>query len=171
MPAERQSLRQTVTEQFLKFYLHPDTKLMLPIGQITEVLKIKFGSIVPLPQMPSWVMGVYNWRGDILWMVDLADLVGLQPWYRHSSPARHTAVVLSPHRERPDRRNVHLGLVVSRIEDLVTCEVGTVRSASDLRINARLGSFLKGYWLESGEAILILDGKAIATAMPQSSTD
>ncbi len=173
MPAKPQSLDRTAAEQFLKFYLHPDTRLMLPITQITEVLKIQFGHIVPLPQMPSWIMGVYNWRGDILWMVDLADLLGLEPWYRHSPRSHHTAVVLSPNRERRDRSsNAHLGLVVSSIEDLVACEVGAIQSALGLRINARLGSFLQGYWLEpGGEAILALDGKAIAAAMPQNSAD
>ena len=71
-------------KQFLRFFLHPDTNLMLPIKQITEVLKIQFGQIVPIPQMPAWVMGVYNWRGNILWMIDLGHLVGLNSWYQQA---------------------------------------------------------------------------------------
>ncbi len=90
----------TVT-QFLRFQLDPHTKAMLPIDHITEVLKIPFGQIVPIPQMPAWVMGVYNWRGEILWMVDLAHLIGLNSWYQHQGNLLHqTAIVLSPHRQR-----------------------------------------------------------------------
>ncbi len=66
-------------EQFLRFHLVPDTTLMLSITQLTEVLTIPVGQIIPIPHMPAWVMGVYNWRGEILWMVDLGQLVGLTP--------------------------------------------------------------------------------------------
>jgi positive phototaxis protein PixI len=44
--------------QYLKFQLYPDTKAMLPIAQITEVLKIQLKQIMPIPQMPTWVMGL-----------------------------------------------------------------------------------------------------------------
>ncbi|GBF83604.1 chemotaxis signal transduction protein [Aphanothece sacrum FPU3] len=64
-------------EQFLRFDLVPDTTLMLPVAQLTEVLTVPLGQIVPIPHMPPWVMGIYNWRGEILWMVDLGHLLGL----------------------------------------------------------------------------------------------
>jgi positive phototaxis protein PixI len=31
-----------------------------------------------MPHLPPAVMGVYNWRGEILWIVDLAKLLGHQ---------------------------------------------------------------------------------------------
>ena len=161
---------RTTAKQFLKFYLYPDTKVMLPIEQITEVLKIELGQIVPLPQMPSWVMGVYNWRGEILWMVDLSHLIGLEPWYQNQTAhSYHKAIVLSPNKERSDRTdNICLGLVVSRVEDLATCDTKQIQSALGSKVGTRLSNFLQGYWLEpEGEMILALDGKAIAAAMPQ----
>lgn len=157
--------------RFLRFYLHPDTKVMLPVGQITEVLKLQLAQIVPIPQMPSWVMGVYNWRGEILWMVDLAHLLGLEPWYHNQAMRHHTAIVLSPDRESGDRsNNICLGLIVSRIEDLETCQSGQIQSSLNLQVSSQLGRFLRGYWLKpEGEMILALDGKAIAAAMPRNS--
>lgn len=157
--------------KFLRFYLYPDTKVMLSIEQITEVLKIQLGQIVPIPQMPSWVMGVYNWRGEILWMVDLGHLIGLEPWYQNQIRSYHTAIVLSPNKDRRDRiDNICLGLIVSRVEDLQTCDTKQIQSALGSKVGTRLGNFLQGYWLEpEGEMILALDGKAIAAAMPQNS--
>lgn len=159
-------------DQFLRFQLYPDTKAMLPIRQITEVLKIQFGQIVPIPQMPSWVMGVYNWRGDILWMLDLGHLIGLDTWYKHKlNRSNHTAIVLSPHRDSQgnNTNNVHLGLVVAQVEDFATCDKNAIQSNLGSNVSSQLNSFLQGYWLQAdGEMILALNGQAIAVAMPSS---
>lgn len=155
--------------QQLKFRLYPDTQAMLPISQITEVLKLQLVQIVPIPQMPAWVMGVYNWRGDILWMVDLGQLLGLDSWYQHQHErALHTAIVLSPNRQDKQNENqIHLGLVVASVEDLETCDPKAIQTAVDSQTNSHLIDFLQGYWLSpEGAMVLALDGKAIAKAMP-----
>lgn len=169
------SLTEPNSSQFLRFQLYPDTKAMLPIRQITEVLKIQFGQIVPIPQMPSWVMGVYNWRGDILWMLDLGHLIGLDSWYQHKlNRSNHTAIVLSPYRESQgnNTNNIHLGLVVAQVEDFAICEQNAIQSTVSSQVSSRLNNFLQGYWLQpEGEMILALDGQAIAAAMPTRDTD
>lgn len=166
-----QQTLDTTTLQYLKFKLYPHTEAMLPIEQITEVLKIKLVQIMPIPQMPGWVMGVYNWRGDILWMLDLGQLLGLDSWYRYQHDrSNHTAIVLSPHRKEKDNQpKIHLGLVVASVDDLETCELSAIQAGVNSVENSRLSSFLQGYWLKpSGEMILALDGQAIAAAMPTS---
>lgn len=165
------SVSKTEEKQFLRFYLHPDTQLMLPIRQITEVLKIQFGQIVPIPQMPNWVMGVYNWRGDILWMLDLGHLIGLDSWYQQElNRSNHTVIVLSPEQEKAqvnDVQNIHLGLVISHVEDIEMCNPDSIQVATGA-ITSQLQPFLQGYWLKpEGDMILVLDGQAIAAAMPQ----
>ena len=154
----------SATIQQLKFKLYPDTSAMLPIEQITEVIKLQGVQITPIPQMPSWVMGVYNWRGDILWMLDLGHLLGLDSWYGHQHDrASHAAIVLSPNRQAKEK--ICLGLVVAKVEDLENCEPTAIQAA--VNTDSRLTSFLRGYWLKpSGEMVLALDGQAIAAAMP-----
>jgi positive phototaxis protein PixI len=154
----------------LKFQLYPETKAMLPIKQITEVLKIQLAQIMPIPQMPAWVMGVYNWRGDILWMLDLGQLLGLDSWYQQQHDRLlHTAIVLSPEREGNNDNQIHLGLVVARVDDLEACDPAEIQAAFDSQIDSRLNRFLQGYWPQSsGEMVLALDGQAIASAMPRS---
>lgn len=156
--------------QYLKFQLYPDTKAMLPIAQITEVLKIQLRQIMPIPQMPTWVMGVYNWRGDILWMIDLGQLLGLDSWYQHQHERLlHSAIVLSPDREdNQSEHQIHLGLMVAGIDDLATCNGEAIQGTVGSPLNHLVSSFLTGYWLNSsGEMILALDGQAIADAMPR----
>ena len=156
------------SQQHLKFQLYPETRAMLPIKQITEILKIQLAQIMPIPQMPAWVMGVYNWRGDILWMLDLGQLLGLDSWYQQQHDRiPHTAIVLSPEREGNNDNKIHLGLVVAGVDDLETCDPDAIQAALDSPINPRLNRFLQGYWLQSsGEMVLALDGQAIASAMP-----
>ena len=163
-------LSETDEKQFLRFHLYPDTKAMLPIRQITEVLKIKLGQIVPIPQMPAWVMGVHNWRGEILWMLDLGHLMGLYSWYQQEvSHSTQTAIVLAPDRESNSAKsNIQLGLVVSQVADIEMCSPQMIQMAMG-NVSSQLQPFLQGYWLQpSGDMILVLDGQAIVDAMPKS---
>jgi positive phototaxis protein PixI len=155
-------------ERFLRFYLEPDTNAALPVEQIAEVLKIGLGKIVPIPHMPNWVMGAYNWRGNILWMIDLGLLIGFDSWYRQRvSQANYRAIVLSLPAGNNSSELLNLGLVVTGIDDIEWCNTDLIQSPPNAAVTAALAPFLRGYWLNSkNEMILVLDGKAIMSAMP-----
>lgn len=153
-------------EQFLQFQLTPDTTALLPLLQLTEVLTIPNGQIVPIAHMPLCVMGVYNWRGEILWMVDLAQLVGLTPLYQQNpNPSVYRAIVLSiPGDEitSSSHKNHTLGLVINRVEDIELCHQQLIQSPPSSSVNPKLAPFLQGYWLKAnGEILVVLDGEAI----------
>jgi positive phototaxis protein PixI len=159
------------SEEYLRFYLEPNTTALLPVQQLTEVLTIPIGQIVPIFNMPTWVIGVYNWRGEILWMVDLNHLVGLTPWYQQSSStSAHIAVVLNSRSHNATSINAkskQLGLVVNRVEDIELCKQDLIQSPHSSTVTPELVPFLRGYWLKSNREILVvLDGEAIMAAMP-----
>ena len=156
-------------EQFLRFYLEPDTKVMLPVAQMTEVLTIPLGQIIPIPHMPAWVMGVYNWRGEILWMVDLGQMVGLTPWHQQSlKSSAYKAFVVRSVDNTGVSKSKSLGLVISRIEDIEWCDPAEIQSPPASAVEPGLAPFLRGFWLKSdGEILVTLDGEAIMAAMPQ----
>ncbi|MEM8780003.1 MAG: chemotaxis protein CheW, partial [Cyanobacteria bacterium P01_G01_bin.49] len=138
-------------EQFLRFYLVPDTTLLLPVSQLTEVLTVSLNQIVPIPQMPAWVMGVYNWRGEILWMIDLAALLGLTPWHQQPqvNPV-YRAIVLqsvSASSGSANSQRQMLGMVVNRVDDIEWCNPDDIRLLPGTAVTANLGPFLRGYWL------------------------
>jgi positive phototaxis protein PixI len=165
------SYKSGVQEQFLRFRLEADTQVMLPIKQITEVLKIPLGEIVPIPQMPPWVMGVYNWRGEILWIVDLGHLIGFNSWYAQEINSPHyTSVVLSTNRKNSNQENQSekktLGLVITHIEDIEKCDPSLIQSPPASALTTELVPFVQGYWLKHNqEMILTLNGEAIIAAM------
>ncbi|WP_013321244.1 CheW domain-containing protein [Gloeothece verrucosa] len=159
-------------EQFLRFYLVPDTTVILPLTQLTEVLSIPLGQIIPIPQMPSWIMGVYNWRGEILWMVDLGQLLGLTPWHQQSiTSSFYRAIVLHSmsSEQAPTRvKGQVLGLVVSQVEDIEWCNPQEIQSPPASAITPCLAPFLRGYWLKPGGKMMVtLDGEAIMAALPK----
>jgi positive phototaxis protein PixI len=161
-------------EQFLRFYLEPDAAALLPVSQLLEVLKLPMGQIVPIPHMPSWLMGVYNWRGEILWMVDLAELVGLTPCDRQqtSDISTYTAVVLqanlSDRLSVPTAETQTIGLVIERVDDMQWCNADTIQPPPFSAVATPFAPFVRGYQLSGdSEMTPILSIKAIAAAVAQ----
>ncbi|MGB3614706.1 MAG: chemotaxis protein CheW, partial [Elainellaceae cyanobacterium] len=106
---------QPSESQLLQIVL-ADKVMLLPVAYLVEILTVPIGQIVPVFNLPPWIPGVYNWRGDILWTVDLGHLLGLSPWYQQTEyGAKHTIVVLDrPHSKqlRSEERSP-LGLIVN----------------------------------------------------------
>jgi positive phototaxis protein PixI len=161
-------------QQFLRMHLLPDTTAMLPVQQTTEVLTIPIAQVVPIPHMPAWVMGVYNWRGEILWMVDLGQLVGFGSLHQQAtSRSNYTVVVIHNSGQVPGKQQDNqktkkvLGLLVSRIEDIEWCNPDEIQSPPLSAITPELVPFLRGYWLKSnGEILVALDSNSIFAGMP-----
>ncbi len=166
-----------VGEQFLRFHLLPDTNAILPLQQMTEVLSIPIAQVVPIPHMPIWVMGVYNWRGEILWIVDLGQLIGLAPLYQQAtSRSTYTAIVIHSSKQVAKKQQTGsqktgkkmLGLLVNRLEDMEWCNPDEIQSPPLSAVTSELVTFLRGYWLKSnGEILVVLDGDSIIAGMPQ----
>lgn len=158
-------------EQFLRMHLVPNTSVLLPLQQLVEVLSIPISQIVPIPHMPPWTMGAYNWRGEVLWMVDLGHLGGLTPWYAQSTHhSMHSAVVLRVSEEpsATKAKSQLLGLVVDRVEEVEWCDPAMIQQLPSPMVRFELARFLRGYWPKENDAMLaVLDGNAILAAMPK----
>lgn len=161
-------------EKFLRFFLDTDRPVLLPADQLVEILTIPMGQIVPMFQMPAWVMGVYNWRGEVLWMLDLNHFLGLTPWYQQRGyVSKHTVIVLrvqSNHGWSGDEDTVEIGLLVNRVEDMVVFDPAQIQSPSQ-RPDAVPGiePFLQGYWQPSEDDLnLILNGSVLVNALSPS---
>jgi positive phototaxis protein PixI len=157
----------------LRFQLFPSTTCLLPVEALTEILNVPVAAVVPIPDMPAWVMGVYNWRGDILWVVDLGHLVGMPPWYQHSRAVdTHAVVVL---RDRASdmaattRSSGTLGLVVQQVEDIESYLTDSIQLPSPAHPDIQLTPFLQGYWLGSETVLPVFKSSAIFAAMPRQS--
>lgn len=177
---QTQSVSSNEEEQFLRFTLEPDMAALLPLQNLAEVLTIPGKEIVPIFLMPAWVTGVYNLRGEILWVVDLGHLLGLTPCYQQpSASSTFTTIVLNiasstattQSRGTPKIRNQMLGCIISRLEAIEQCDVDQIQPPQLTSAMHGVSPFLQGYWLKSdNEMLAVLNIEAIAAAMPKPET-
>jgi chemotaxis signal transduction protein len=158
VPAPAPDLPATTGEgqRFLRFHLGFEDTALLPVDEVREVLRIAATDILPVPHMPESVLGVYNWRGEIVWMIDLNQLVGfpaIAPNLTATSMA--VAIVLEC-----DAQN--LGLVVPQIEDIEWHDSPNVQPPSAGLFPDRLLPFVQGYLSEASS--MVLNPSAIARA-------
>jgi len=63
-----------------ELHVHVDVggeQYALPVSAVREIGK--FGAITPVPGAPAEVLGVWNLRGDVVAVIDLSRLLGLDP--------------------------------------------------------------------------------------------
>lgn len=102
--------------QFLSFSLTLDNKAILPTANLVEVFNVDPGLIVPIPDMPPGVMGACNWRGQVLWLVDLAYLLGLGAMFdRDFHYPKHSVLIVRS-------QGKLLGLAVNEVGRLMQCD-------------------------------------------------
>ncbi|MEB3211803.1 MAG: CheW domain-containing protein [Leptolyngbyaceae bacterium] len=163
--------RHEQLNQFLRFHLLPNMTAVMPAGQLTEILKVSLSQITPIPHLPEWVFGVYNWRGEILWLVDLGNLLGLTSWRQQENPPSVLSfIVLDSFRESDAsarHENLQLGLLVNRVEDIEWLNIEQLQSPPSSMVTEQLAPFLCGYWLSpNGDTLTLLDGDAIFDRVP-----
>ncbi|NEO28899.1 MAG: chemotaxis protein CheW [Symploca sp. SIO3C6] len=150
-------------QQYLSFHLTLEHQAMLPTRQLSEVFNLDSTQIVPITDMLAAVMGICNHRGEALWLVDLAYLLGLTPLFtqnwRNLNPIKIIVI-----REC----NKLLGLAVYQVDQL---SLYNLRSFQSMPVNdypQSMAFCLQGYNLTpDGKTTIVLDGKAIFDFLSQ----
>ena len=166
----------TDLRQFLKFHLQPNFTAAIEITnneqtigigsdlsppiRVTEIINMQLDLIVPIPHLPPVVIGVYNWRGEILWVVDLSRLLGLtdRTIERHRYNFKPTIAITAT----TGSETKTIGLVVDEISEIEWYRsASTIEPIADLQ-QPELWRWMKGYTgAVAGEKLAILDSRAI----------
>jgi purine-binding chemotaxis protein CheW len=136
--------------QCVTFYVG-EALLGVPIQQIEEINR--HFDLTPVPHGPDYVRGVINLRGEVVTVVDLRTILGLEP----AELTRETRnVIVNFHGE-------HVGLIVDRVADVVAACSGDID-----RLPANLSSadsrFYCGVYKLESELLALLDVEAVLTA-------
>jgi positive phototaxis protein PixI len=142
--------------KFLSLHLGAKDTAVISLEQITEVFQVSLTDICGVPQMPNCVLGIYNWRGEMLWLVDLEEMLGYAPILEAAnSLSSLMAIVL-------EREGKHLGLLVRSLMDIESLDINQMKPASVELFYPGMTPFLKGYFINSAEEMLLnLDATAI----------
>jgi Chemotaxis signal transduction protein len=67
---------EDVAEQsrFLQFALG-EYQLLFPLEKLQEIFSLNLSQVTAVPELASYVMGIYNWRGNLAWLIDLQELL------------------------------------------------------------------------------------------------
>ena len=153
--------------KFLRFYLGagdcPDASMtnsdlaLLEAEIVTEVITISPKELLPVPQMPYCVLGIYSWRSEMLWVVDIENLMGYPPSLREDADENETILVMVVRVQGQS-----MGLVVSRIDTIIEQNLESFKSSSSEIFSEDIMPFLYGYFVdENNNIIMLIDAEEI----------
>ncbi|MFB2771308.1 chemotaxis protein CheW [Pelatocladus sp. BLCC-F211] len=143
-------------QRFLSFSLRDKYVGVMTLEHVQEIFTIDLANICRVPQMPSCVVGVYNWRGEMLWLVDLDLMFGYSPLESQTDLYTKSMVM------KLNYESKSLGLLVNEIRDIEHLDLEFIKSPDEHLFSPEMSNFVQGYFIDSNEEILIsLDTKAI----------
>lgn len=134
--------------RFLRCLFNSQSSALLPLVDIREVLRIPLTGILPVPDMPECVLGIYNHRGEMLWLVDLGQQLNFQSSLTTVHPIS-TAMVIIIQSEYKS-----LGVVVPQVSGIEECDPQQVQPPPRNLFPTSLLPFLDGYSLHSKSPVL-----------------
>lgn len=129
------------------FYIG-DALCGMDILQVQEINKLM--EMTQVPQAPDYVTGILNLRGQIVTVIDLSKKLGLSATDFNES-ARNIIV---------NSDNEYIGLLVSRISDVVTANWEKVEDPP-ANIGGVQGAFFKGVFKTNNRLIGVIDVKKV----------
>lgn len=152
--------------KFLQFQLGKTEKTHKSIVQgdialldaeiVTEVITIAPEDILPVPQMFYCVLGIYGWRSEMLWIVDLENLLGYPPPLTENQTNQELLIMVV------QIQGQSIGLVVSGIDTLIEHDLSKFKSSSSEIFSEDVLPFLHGYFTNSdNDIIMLIDGQEI----------
>ena len=116
--------------------------------QATNVVEVgRVPRVTPLPNVPAWLRGVANLRGDILSVVDLRELLGMGP-REDGAPGRMLVVC--------DREETTTALVVDEIPGM-TRIAPEAMDPTAVAADERLRPWVAGLVEQEGKLLTVLD--------------
>jgi purine-binding chemotaxis protein CheW len=139
----------TVTRaaQLVTFHLG-DRLLGLPIEVVREILRVE--DITPVPDAPAGIRGVINLRGEVVTIVDLRIVLGLD----EAEIGPHTRLVVAHSNDEA------IGLLVDRVADVVTIDPEE-REPLPANSESTESCFFTGVHKVNGELLVGIDLAAV----------
>ena len=119
----------------------------LPMDAVAEVGRTP--GVTRVPGTPPWVKGVANWRGRILGILDLRDLLGVPP----ADGGEGRLVVLT-------RGGSSVGVVAERVDGVIEVDPEALEPAL-LTLPAEAGALLEGQLTDENGPVGVVDAGAV----------
>jgi purine-binding chemotaxis protein CheW len=136
-------------EKFIVFILN-DIQYGISSSGVSEVVRQL--KLTTLPNIPGWVLGIANLRGDIVSVIDLQKL-----WKQESTPytSKSKLIVI-----RDEENDSLIALKVDRLREIVTLSSDSIAPADKYE-----DPFLSGLAEHKAEPIKLLDMEKILSSL------
>ncbi|MBC1220324.1 purine-binding chemotaxis protein CheW [Nostoc sp. UCD121] len=143
--------QNNLTDSYLKFQLNQQTAAVLSMKHTQEAILVPIESVTSMPNMPTCILGLMNWRSRIIWVVDLPRMLNLESLdYRLR---QYSTIVIQV-------ESLVLGLVVQEIKGTTKFIADEIHSPIG-QVASSLVPYLCGCVVQQEEILLVLDAQAI----------
>jgi positive phototaxis protein PixI len=142
---------RAIGDPYLKLQLTPQRAVVLPMEQAQEAIAVPANRVTPMPNMPACVLGLLNQKSRVIWVIDLAQLLGLQTQVLTLQQYNIAIIRIG---KKP------LGLVVPEINGIVRFANETLISPIG-EVSPELTPYLRGCFSQGQEMLWALDPEAI----------
>ena len=145
IPPSRDISPTAMEEKFLGCQIGIENTALFPVENVREILRIDLAQILAIPDMPEFVLGIYNWRGEMLWIVDFDRQLGLGDGPETLETTLNIIVVRVENRV--------LGLAVKGVDEIESLAGEGFQSPVGL-FDPQLERFIAGYLQQTGRVVL-----------------
>lgn len=135
----------TQDEQYVIFSL-AGTEYAVPIMNVTEIGYPL--NVTAVPNVPDWILGVANLRGDLISMVDLRMFFGLE----RTTSGESTRMLVG----RTFQEDLTVGLIVDRAHGIRHLPVEQMEKPT-AGIDSQISPYLLGTYEHEGHLLVVLD--------------
>lgn len=133
-------------ERYLSFFLGA-TNYAIEGHHVTEINKVP--QITFVPNVPEWVSGVTNLRGDILSVIDMRSFLGLKAT---EITDKNRLIVI-----RNNNSSITTGAIVDEVKGLIEIPVSKIANLPDFYLEEKLKPFFKGVYKNQESLLVLLD--------------
>lgn len=146
--------------QYISFLMPGAVGGMIPTHQLTETINLELGKIVQIPDLPPAVVGVCGWRGEVLWLVDLAYALGLSPLLGTDYQSAKCSLL------RVSVNQHSFGLLVMEVGQLVRCDRQALIPGAPSQLNPKAQHLVDGQYSSSqGKTLLSVNLEALLATL------
>lgn len=129
-------------DRFLRFSLGEE-EYAVPLLRVREVIAMP--EVTPIPQTPSYFLGIMNLRGQVITILDLRTKLGIKPL---NGP--EVSVIIC------DLGSLCVGVVVDSINSVISPKKEEIAEKPDLRANKSV-EYITGVYRKEKGLVLLLD--------------
>lgn len=138
--------------QYLSIEVNQTLQTILSTHDLDEVITLDYQKILQIPGMPTVIVGIFQWHGEIIWLIDIAYLMGFNPLLSTGYNQEKFRVVKVKYQDK------YLGILVQKIGNLINVETKNITLVKQKKANSLLEKFIKGICKNSaGEKMMIID--------------